>query len=51
MQRPWHELQVFGQRAFGVYVADLHWGWWLLEEMIMHWRWQWWLMGDLVIWW
>jgi hypothetical protein len=34
---------VFGQRAFGVYGADLQQGWWLLEEMIM--RWRWWLVG------
>jgi hypothetical protein len=34
---------VFGERAFGVYGADLRQGWWLLEEMIM--RWRWWLVG------
>jgi hypothetical protein len=39
MQRQWRGLHVFGQRAFGVYVADLRLEWWLLEEMIMRWRW------------
>jgi hypothetical protein len=48
MQGPWCELQVFGQRAFGVNGADLWWRWWLLEEMVVWWMW--WLMRELIVW-